>query len=39
VLAEFDDLSEDGGLDVGEWDLGDFLIVVVLCVIRGGEMK
>ena len=31
VLAELDDLAEDGGLDVGEGDLRDLLVVDVLC--------
>ena len=32
VLAEVDDLLEDGGLDVGEGDLGDGVVVVVIVV-------
>jgi len=34
VLAEFDDLSEDGGLDVGKGDFGDVVILSILCAKR-----
>lgn len=34
MLAEFNYLSEDGCLDVGEGDFSNILIITILCIIR-----
>lgn len=31
MLAEFNDLFEDGSLDVGKGDFGDSVLIAVLC--------